>query len=200
VEPTPDLIERAVRGDRLARGSLLEPHLDGLHHFVRVRLGRLIRSKETSQDLVQSVCREALEDLSRFEYRSEQGFRHWLYRRAENKIRDRGRYWRRERRTSDREVHLQAAAPQSVRALEELSNTRTPSRYACAREELDRVERAFGRLREDDRQVILLARVASLPHGEIARRMGRTESATRTLLCRALARLSTLLEDESSAS
>ena len=43
--------------------------------------------------------------------------------------------------------------------------------------------------------MILLTRVAGLSHAEVAREMGRTPIATRTLLSRALARLATALED-----
>ena len=39
-----------------------------------------------------------------------------------------------------------------------------------------------------------LARVAELPHAEIARRLGRSEGAVRNVLYRALSRLSFLLE------
>ena len=42
--------------------------------------------------------------------------------------------------------------------------------------------------------VVVLVRLQGLGHAEAARRMGRTESATRTLLSRALARLATELE------
>ena len=61
-------------------------------------------------------------------------------------------------------------------------------------EELEHLASAFAALPPDWREVILLARVRGLSHAEIARTLGRTESATRTLLSRALARLATELE------
>jgi DNA-directed RNA polymerase specialized sigma24 family protein len=43
--------------------------------------------------------------------------------------------------------------------------------------------------------VISLARIVGLSHAEIAKEMGRSEGAVRTLLSRALARLATLLDE-----
>lgn len=55
------------------------------------------------------------------------------------------------------------------------------------------MEQAFEDLAEDYREVILLVRVVGLPHARIAETMERAETATRTLLSRAPARLSTRL-------
>ncbi len=188
------LCERAAHGDDAAREALLGQHLASLRAFVRARLGASLRARETSQDLLQSVCREALEDIGQFEYRGEHSFRHWLFHLAENKLRDRGRYWSREKRSSSRETRV--ADLDGAEALGAAS-TCTPSHHAASREELERVERAMVRLSEDQRHVIVLSRLLGLPHAEIARRMGRTVLATRTLLSRALARLATLLEESS---
>lgn len=197
---TRQLVESAVAGDRAARSDLLQRHLDGVRAFVRLRLGRQLRDRDTSLDLVQSVCREALEDLHDFRYRGPHSFRNWLLRRAENKIRDRGRYWSRERRRRDREAGQVSAAlaeerERGVDLLSQLRTFCTPSRHASAREELARAEAAFRSLPDDYREVILLARVQHLPHEQIAEQMGRSVASTRTLLHRALARVATLLED-----
>ena len=178
-------------------GTLVEAHLGALRAFVRLRLGESLRQRETSLDLVQSVVREALEDLKGFEYRGETSFRQWLLRRAESKIRDRARFWRRDRRAAEREVSGDGTGHDGGEADDlgqQLATFFTPSRHAAAREELERVERAFLSLPEDWRRVILMARVLGLSHEEIGVELGRTPLATRTLLCRALARLTTLLE------
>ena len=131
-----------------------------------------------------------------FEYRGESSFKHWLFRRAENKIRDRVRFWQREKRDSGREEPI--AAPRDDRAerefVEQFANFCTPSRHATTREQLESIEAAFASLPEDYREVILLSRVVGLSHAEVANEMGRTPVATRTLLSRALARLATALE------
>ena len=195
-----ELFDAAARGDLRARDELFEQHLAGLRAFVRLRLGALLRARESSTDIVHSVCREALEDIGGFEYRDEAGFRHWLYQQAERKIVDRARYWGREKRDVRREVGLAEARRaargrhEDSRELDCMQSFFTPSRDAEAREELDRVERAFAELPPDYREVITLARIVDLPHAEIAKAMGRSEGAVRTLLSRALARLASVLE------
>ncbi len=72
----------------------------------------------------------------------------------------------------------------------------TPSQDAIAREEIERVEGAFGKLSEDHREVILMARVAGLNHADIAERMDRKEGAVRALLFRAMAQLASLMGPE----
>lgn len=175
-------------------GPLLEQHLAALEAYVRVRLGRALRAREESRDLVQSVCREVLSDFERREARPAAGFREWLLRAAENKIRDRLRHWRREKRDVAREVELDATSDGDRRASLDLAMLATPSRHAASREELDRMAAAFLRLPPDYRAAIVHARIEGLAHEEIARRLGRTPSATRTLLSRALARLALDME------
>jgi RNA polymerase sigma-70 factor (ECF subfamily) len=186
--PGHDLVSRAAGGEEAARAELLAQHLGALRAYVRMRLGRALRAKEESAELAQSVVREALEDLPRLEDRGHDGFRRWLLVRAEHKIQDRGRFWRRERRDARREV---APATAADRALHSLT---TPSRVAAGREELARLERAFAELPADQREVILKSRVAGLTHEQIAREMGRTPQATRSLLSREMARLAMRLE------
>ena len=67
-----------------------------------------------------------------------------------------------------------------------------------AREEVQRVESAFDHLSEDQREVILLAHVVGLSRAEIGERMGRKEGAVRTMLSRAISRLTEILDEEGS--
>lgn len=188
------LVERASAGDAEAAEALLLAHVARLRAFVRLRMGPLVRSKESSEDLVQSACREILEGLEGFEYRGDAGFRQWLFRCAENKVIDRGRFYTRGKRDAGLEVRVDSneSAGETLRGLESVF---TPSRDAAAHEELARLERAFHSLPEDYQEVILLARVLELSHEEIAERMGRSVSATWSLLSRALARLAAKLGD-----
>ena len=71
---------------------LLERHVPSLRKFLRLRCGPRIRDMESVSDLVQSVCREALQELDDFEYRGEPAFRAWLFRLAERRVVDRVRF------------------------------------------------------------------------------------------------------------
>ncbi len=195
---TVELLQRASRGDPVAIGELLEQHLPRLEVFLRLRMGPELRAFESSADLVQSVCREILENLERYQYRGEAEFRRWLYTTALRKVSNRARYLRAERRDvaraapQPRDAGLSRSADPLARLADSIG---TPSRHAMLQEEMERLERAFARLPEHYREVITLSRIVGLPHREIAQELGKTEEATRILLFRALAALSKALED-----
>lgn len=168
-------------------------HVGALHAYVRLRLGRALRAHEESVDITQSVVREALEDAHRFEG-GDEGLRAWLMKRAENKIRDRARFWRRDRRDPGRETAR--AHDEDAHVIEACRSLLTPSRVASAREDLQRLESAFAELSEDHRRVILLSRVAGLSHAEVSKALDKSELATRALLSRAMAKLAILLDEE----
>jgi DNA-directed RNA polymerase specialized sigma24 family protein len=73
-----ELYALATTGDATALESLIERYLPQLHAFVRLRLGAL-RARESSMDIVQSVCRELLASRERFEFHGEDRFRAWLF-------------------------------------------------------------------------------------------------------------------------
>jgi len=192
-QPDADLLAKAGRGDEAARAQLLSQHLAGLRAFVHLRLGPALRRKEESQDLVQSVCREVLSDLPKFQVRAGASFRDWMHRAAENKIRDRWRHWKRERRDPNRERALEASDAEAAGSMR-LVHWMTPSREAVDREQLALLERVFADLPAADREVIVLARLHGWSHAKLAAHFGRSEVATRSLLSRALARLALALD------
>lgn len=188
--------EAASRGDGEALRRLLEHYLPDVRAFVRLRAGPLVRRREESGDLVQSVCREVLEHAQRFAFPHEGAFRAWLFTTALRKIRDRQDYHLAARRDVAREVEPESAAAPDLdgRLLERYGAFSTPSGGARLREELERVERAFDALTEEQREVVTLAHLAGLPRAEIAARLDKSEGAVRVVLHRALARLARLLE------
>jgi len=197
-EESPDLerlVREAVAGDAAARERLVAGHLPGLRAYVRLRLNPTLRAKESCSDVVQSICREVVENLGRFEYRGEASFRLWLYRSALNKIIDKQRYWLADRRDPGRERAQDPRDSRSRVLSDSYATITTPSRVAMDREGVARIESAFDRLPDRYRAVILLSRIVGLPHREIARQMGKTEQATRTLLRRALVRLAGILDE-----
>jgi RNA polymerase sigma-70 factor (ECF subfamily) len=170
---------------------MLQRNLPRLRAYVRLKSGRLVRARESCSDLVQSICREVLEDMPELDFASEAAFRSWLYEAAHRKINDRARYWGAAKREAVREwPGAEMAEAELARAYGSLL---TPSRDAIAREQLERVERALDALPEHYREVILLARILGHSHAEIAVKLSRSESAVRTLLCRAVAELSEAL-------
>lgn len=161
--------------------------LPELRLFLRVRMGPALRSKETEEDLAQSVCREVLTDLEQFEDRGPGAFRSWLFLTAARKIQDRVVHFRREKRDVAREA---ARDPEELRAASLL----TPSRVAMGREEFDRMSAALDAMPEDQRVVLAHSRLLGMKLADVARELGKTEGQTRGLLYRGLARLGAALE------
>lgn len=189
-------VERASRGDVDAVGLLLERFLPGLRAYLHLRAGKALLAKESSSDLAQSVCREILEHVDRFQYQGEAQFKKWLYTTALRKIAKRYEHYGAAKRDAWKEVPLAGASsddsvdPAIVEACRSLA---TPSRQVMAREEFARIERAFELLTEERREVILLSRFVGLGAREIGEQMGRSEESVRQLLHRALAELADLV-------
>lgn len=198
-----ECVKRAANGEQAALEELMARFLPGLHAFVRLKAGPLLLARESSSDLVQSACREALSDLEGFEYRSEPELRAWIYSVAQRKIASRYAYHRAQKREVTREVRGEVdrgrgGDPQGFE-LEGLAasyaSLLTPSRHAMAAEFVQRVEAAFGELADAQREALLLSRSAGLTHEQIAERMQRTPGSIRMLISRALATLAKRLDD-----
>lgn len=195
---TRELGQRAFRGDSEAVDLLLARHLPRLRAYLRLRMGPELRSKESASDLVQSTCREVLEHMDRYRFRGEAQFRQWLFMTALRKLENRVEYYRAAKRDAAREAASESPAnlAEGGDSLAAFYRTlSTPSRELMQREWIEALERAFEELPEARREVILLSRIVGLPHEEVARSMGRTVGATRSLLHRALADLAEKLAD-----
>lgn len=181
----PDLVAQASRGDQNAVESLIAAHLPALRAFVRVKAGALLLERESCSDLAQSVCRDLLENLDRYQWQGDAEFRRWLFTTAMRKIADRYEHWGAKRRRADKVVPVDDEG-----VLEGFAAIYTPSQHAIAREELKRVEDAMTSLTPEKQDVILMAKLMGLSHAEIAAQLGKSEGAVRTMLSRALAELS----------
>ncbi|MCR9248648.1 MAG: sigma-70 family RNA polymerase sigma factor [bacterium] len=175
-----ELQRGATAGDNDAVDGLVARYLPRLHAYVRANMGPGLRRREASVDVVQSVCREVLEDRERFEFRGEGAFLSWLLKAAMNKLRERARFFGREKRDVNREAELPDGA-----AYGGLS----PSREVMGQEEIARLEAALDELPDDYREIVVLARIVGMPHADIAAHLGRSVSAVRNVLGRAITKL-----------
>lgn len=180
------LVAAVHRGDAAALDALLRRHLPDLRVFVRAKSSPQLRAQESCSDLVQTVCREVLQSVERYEWRGEGSFRRWLFTLALNKLRNRADYHAAERRDADRVIA-------GTDAVGETPGGFGPSQHAIAEEAAAKFESSLDRLEEDQREVILMARVIGMSHTEIAAELGLAEGAVRTRLSRAMARLATLM-------
>ena len=196
-----ELAEDAAAGDAGAVEELLARHLAELRAFVRLRAGPLVRARESSSDLVQSVCRDVLSNMERFRHPSDNAFKRWLFKTAVRKIHDRREYYLAEKRDALRSVPIAETgdeAPGGIRGSQLVDLYRTftsPSHRAMVGDEIARVESAFDQLTEEEREVVTLAHLVGLSRAEIADQLERSEGAVRVLLHRTLAKLADLLAD-----
>ncbi len=189
-ENGPRLLRASQEGDRAALAELLGRYLPRVRAFVRLRMGPLLRARESGSDLVQSVCQD-LFSAHGVAFADEAALRAWLYAAALNKLRNHERHFRAQKRDGARDEPLATSGSSDLESC--YASVLTPSRVAMARERLARLELAFDALPEHYREVVTLAKVAGLTYDQIASATGRTSDSVRNILARALNKLALLL-------
>jgi RNA polymerase sigma-70 factor (ECF subfamily) len=190
VSQDPDRLLAAARtGDRAAIEQLLVAHLPLIHAYVRTRLHGRLAARETTLDVVQSVCRQILASPSPPEPRDLEHWKACLFAAAWNKMREQARRHASARRSAAREERSLDHDPVTVAAF-----LGTPSQAAIGNEVAAALQDALAALREDQREVLSLSRLAGLSHRAIGELLGRSEDAVRKLHGRALLALATELK------
>ena len=187
-----DLVERAKAGSADAINELYERCAGRLLAYIRLRMGRELRARLESRDILQATLLKSVEHLADFEGRHSGSLMAWLAKIAEHEIRDRADYQQRQRRDAAREVALETDAALPAPARSALSQ-------AILTEEAERLEIALESLTPAHREVILLRKFEELPFGDIARRLGKSEDACRMLLARAMTALTLRLAGRTAA-
>lgn len=195
-DPTPDhpqtvqLLARARSGDPEAYDQLFEHAAARLKLYLRVRLGKELRSKEESRDLLQETYLAAHQAFSRFEDRGPGSFVRWMCQIAENQIRTRADYHGAKKRRSEGEL---ARVSQVIDRLEaEETGVLT---QAGRSEQRTRLAEAITSLPTDERDVLLMRHFEGREIAEIAERMGTSPTSTRRLIGRATVQLGNLIGD-----
>jgi RNA polymerase sigma-70 factor (ECF subfamily) len=161
------LVARAKAGDLEALEALYRAFETPVYNLAR----RMCRTSEDAEDVLQETFLEVVKSIKT--YRGEGHLWGWVRRIAASKALMRLRH---EKLRATDELHDEAAGgpPASVGARVDL-------------------ERAFAQLSETARAVVWLHDVEGFTHEEIAERMGRTVSFSKSQLARAHARLRRLL-------
>jgi len=177
------LLREARRGSPEALGELYARYGHRLLAFIRVRMGRDLRTRLDSRDILQAALLKSFRRLSQFEGGDGATLMGWLARIAENEIRDQVDYEHRQRRNAD------AAVPIDAGGVEVPAKMRSALTAAVLNEEAERLGTALEALEPDHREVIVLRKLEELSFKEVAARMGRSEDACRMLLARAMVAL-----------
>ncbi len=153
---TLDLLSRAQGGDRAALERLFARYYPRVLPIIRVRIGRLLRARVESGDILQDTFLAALRSFDRFEIRDEAAFLNWLARIAEHQIQDAADFFGAQKRNVAREVPLNAGTESAPSASREPTDTApTPMEQAQQLEQRSEVEQALEGLSEDYRELIL---------------------------------------------
>jgi RNA polymerase sigma-70 factor (ECF subfamily) len=162
-------------------------------------MGRELRFKLESMDLVQDTLMCALRDLGDFTYRDEGDFLRWLSRIVENRLRDNVDKLHADKRDIRKEVRLddqeQTTGSGLVRTAGPIDVT-TPSVIMSRKEEMDKLEKAIDALKPEYREVIVLKRLEGLSYKEIGERLGKSADAIGMLLSRAMVSLTSVFESD----
>lgn len=182
-----DLLARAKQGSDAALNLLYEQCAARLLAFIRLRLGRELRAKLESTDILQATLLKSLTHLHELKGNETGSLMAWLARIAEHEIRDRADYHHRQRREAAREVPAGDDLPVAAEARSALSQVILDER---ARQ----LEAAIETLSPAHRDVILLRKFEELTFSEIAGRLGRSEDACRMLFARAMTALTLAMQ------
>lgn len=173
-----DLVRKAQRGDADAFAAIFDQHYPAIYRYCFYRLGDV----KLAQDLTSEVFVRMVEKLDTFKPNG-RPLLAWLYTIARNLVAD-------DYRRNGKVAHL---------PLDEalISGTRANPVHQTEQSLLaDCLQKGMKELTEDQRQVILLKFVEDQSNDQVARILGKTRGAVKSLQHRALASLRRVLEDE----
>jgi RNA polymerase sigma-70 factor (ECF subfamily) len=171
----PKLVERSTRGDRSAFEELMLLSRERLESFIRSRIRSQFRKRIDIPALASDTLGRAFQALERFTGGDEDAWFAWLAGIAKKVVLKEIQYLNRDPGFQiDREIE---------------SDHPSPSHALRREERYDRLRAALQKLSPDHREVIRLCRIDGLKIREAASRLGRSPSAVKMLLSRALLEL-----------
>ena len=181
------LVRRAIAGSDEALDALYSRYGPRLLAFIRMKMGRSLRARLESRDILQAAFLKSFERLDEFEGTTGRSVLGWLMRIAEREILDR----------ADFHGRLQRDAKIEADVADHQDDLAARSRSALSRlildEQAERLEAALDGISEAHRQVILLRMFEELTFPEIAKAIGKSEDASRMLYARAMTALTLAL-------
>jgi RNA polymerase sigma-70 factor, ECF subfamily len=161
-----ELIRAYRQGDEAAASALFERYYQRLLALIRRQLGWKLREVEGSSDVAQSVLKSFFSQVQHrsVQLRAEDSLWPLLATIALNKVRNRGKFWQREKRDAGRQVALEAAQ-------DPLEQGPSPDDVAAVNELVERLKQPFSERRRRILELMLEGR----PVGDIAKDVGSTE-------------------------
>src|SRR5262245_17596123 len=171
------LVQRAHQGDERALEELCARYLPRLMRWAHGRLPASARGATDTVDLVQDTFIQVLRRLNEFEPRHAGAFQAYLRRTLMNRIHD-------HIRSARRRGPVEALNP------ERPATDPSPLEEAIGHEAIERFETALDRLREVDREIIIMRIEMGCSYSEIMEAFGKPSiAAAHMAVSRALVRL-----------
>jgi len=188
------LIDEARGGSTAALGQLLERCRKYLLLVANGSLDADLRRKVGASDLVQDTFLEAHRDFSHFQGTTEQELLAWLTKILENRLANSIRHYRGTlKRDVQREVSLEAEC--DLGGLSAPGEVAAPFHAIIARDDVQRLQAALGRLPKPMREVLILRTWERQSFVEIAAQLQGTPDSVRKLWGRAVRRLQVELQE-----
>ncbi len=183
-----ELVRRIQNGESDAWDELYRRYRDRLLLYIRCRIGPSLRSRLQSEDILQSVFKDAVDDLQGFTPQGEESVKHFLRSCVLNKIRKKVTYFSAKKRSGD--------LPLTDTMLGKISDSEPIDKAGYHDATLyDQLERSINLLPEAMREVLFLRLFESHSNQECATALGKTPEASSKLFNRALARLGILMSE-----
>lgn len=180
-ESEPDLVCRAVAGDRTSLSQLLLSHYDGLRQYIARRISPELQGLVRADDVLHQTFIRVAQAIHTFEMRNRSSFRSWTRTIAANLVRDAEKRRRRERRAAPPPNRKSPGDPSSwAAAVDKIAGDSTsPSRRVQRRESIRRMQAALAALPPDQREVLERYYLQGQSLDQVAEAMQRTRDAIR---------------------
>jgi len=194
-DKTQQLVLLAKGGDESALERLYRVYGERVRWMVRFRMGKKLRSRLESMDLVQDVFIHAFGGLEDFTYKNEGDFVRWLSKITQNALHDNLDKLHAAKRDIRKEIRLgshNSATDGVLRQVQGNLDAATPSVIMSKREDLSKLEKAIDELKPEYRNIVVLSKIEGLSYKEIGKRLGKSPDAVRMLMPSAMAELTTV--------
>jgi RNA polymerase sigma-70 factor (ECF subfamily) len=194
-DKTQQLVILAKGGDESALERLYRVYGERVRWMVRFRMGKTLRSRLESMDLVQDVFVNAFGAIEDFTYKNEGDFVRWLSKITQNALADNWDKLHAEKRDIRKEHRFSSHNSATDGALREIKgnlDATTPSVIMSKREDLAKLEKAIDQLKPQYRDIVVLSKIEGLSYKEIGEKLGKSPDAVRMLMPSAMAELTTV--------
>jgi RNA polymerase sigma-70 factor, ECF subfamily len=178
-EQIPDLsalVIRAQEGDTEAFGKIYDALVRPIYRYIYYRV-----DAQTAEDLTEETFLKAWENLEKYKQKKNP-FSSWIFRIAHNLVCD---YYRKNQSVS--EIDENVPAPQ---------DSLFPGHKIAVTFTQIQLHKAIKKLPENSQQVILLKYINEMDNMSIAKTIGKSEGAVRTIQFRALQQLRSILGEK----